>query len=49
MDRVLKSVRIKLPGRPSPAPAPSAAQGDVEALRSANAVARVGLWPPPRA
>jgi len=47
MDRVLKSVRILPPARP-PQSAP-AGQSDVEALRSANAVARVGLWPPPRA
>jgi hypothetical protein len=46
MDGVLKSVRITLPGRP--APAQRAEQADVEALRSALAVARVGLWPPPR-
>jgi hypothetical protein len=48
MGRVLKSVRIVLPGRP-PAPAPQVGQSDVESLRSANAVCRVGLWPPPRA
>jgi len=47
MDPVLKSVRILLPGRPPAAP-PPVAQCDVEALRSASAVARVGLWPPPR-
>jgi hypothetical protein len=42
---VLKSIRILKPGRP-----PAAArvrQADVDALRSAVAVARVGLWPPP--
>ncbi|HEX2105849.1 MAG TPA: hypothetical protein VHF51_19520 [Solirubrobacteraceae bacterium] len=43
---MLKSLRIVLPGRP--APAPPVEQRDVEALRSAHAVARVGLWPPPR-
>jgi hypothetical protein len=48
MDRVLKSVRILLPSRPAPAPPPRVEQRDVEVLRSANAVARVGLWPPPR-
>jgi hypothetical protein len=46
MDRVLKSIRIMLPGRP--ASAPRADQDDVEALRSANAVVHVGLWPPLR-
>jgi hypothetical protein len=46
MDRVLKSARITLPGRPPSAP--RAEQRDVEALRSAIAVSRVGLWPPPR-
>ena len=46
MDRVLKSVRITLPARP--APETRADQADVEALRSALAVSRVGLWPPPR-
>jgi hypothetical protein len=44
---VLKSVRILLPGRPPAAP-PHVRQDDVEALRSDVAVARVGLWPPPR-
>jgi hypothetical protein len=48
MAGVLKSPRIVLPGRPPAAPAPPPAQADVEALRSAVAVARVGLWPPPR-
>jgi hypothetical protein len=43
---VLKSVRIQLPRRP--APASGVDPRDVEALRSVNAVARVGLWPPPR-
>jgi hypothetical protein len=46
MDAVLKSMRILKPGRP-----PAAAkvrQDDVETLRSAVSVARVGLWPPPR-
>ena len=47
MGGVLKSVRILLPGRP--APAPRADQNAVESLRSANAFAHVGLWPPPRA
>ena len=46
MGGVLKSVRIVLPGRP--APAPRADQSAVESLRSAHAIARVGLWPPPR-
>jgi hypothetical protein len=44
---VLKSVRIVLPGRPAAVP-PRVEQDDVEALRSSLAVARVGLWPPPR-
>ncbi|MEA2384370.1 MAG: hypothetical protein QOH72_4341 [Solirubrobacteraceae bacterium] len=44
---VLKSVRIKLSGRPAAAP-PPVDQADVEALRSAADLARVGLWPPPR-
>jgi hypothetical protein len=47
MGRVLKSLRIVLPGRP-PAGSPPPGRDDVEALRSAVAVARVGLWPPPR-
>ena len=45
--RVLKSFRIKLSGRPAAAP-PRVDQADVEALRSAADLARVGLWPPPR-
>jgi hypothetical protein len=51
MDRMLKSVRKLLPGRPQPAQRgrPQPAQRDVETLRSANAVAPVGLWPRPRA
>jgi hypothetical protein len=44
---VLKSVRITLSGRP-PAVPPRVDQADVEALRSAADLARVGLWPPPR-
>jgi hypothetical protein len=44
---VLKSVRIMLPGRRAAASA-QVGQADVEALRSSLAVARVGLWPPPR-
>jgi hypothetical protein len=44
---VLKSLRITLAGRPAAAPAP-VDQADVEALRSALALSRVGLWPPPR-
>ena len=44
---VLKSFRITLPGRPTAAP-PLVDQADVEALRSAADLARVGLWPPPR-
>jgi hypothetical protein len=47
MGGVLKSLRIVLPGRPTPEPPVS--QSAVESLRSAHAVARVGLWPPPRA
>jgi hypothetical protein len=47
MGGVLKSIRIILPARPAPAPRDD--QGAVEALCSAHAVARVGLWPPPRA
>jgi hypothetical protein len=43
----LKSLRITLPGRPAAAP-PRVDQADVEALRSAADLARVGLWPPPR-
>jgi hypothetical protein len=45
---VLKSVRITLSGRPTAAP-PRADQGAVESLRSAADLARIGLWPPPRA
>jgi hypothetical protein len=45
---VLKSFHIALPGRPPAAP-PRVDQADVEALRSAADLARVGLWPPPRA
>jgi len=44
---VLKSFRITLPGRPAAEP-PRVDQADVEALRSAADLARVGLWPPPR-
>jgi hypothetical protein len=44
---VLKSFRIMLPSRP-PAALPPVGQDDVEALRSAADLARVGLWPPPR-
>jgi hypothetical protein len=44
---VLKSARIRLPGRPRAAVA-RVAQRDVEVLRSAVAISRVGLWPPPR-
>jgi hypothetical protein len=43
----LKSFRITLPGRPAAAPT-GVDQADVEALRSAADLARVGLWPPPR-
>ena len=43
---MLKSARKTLPGRPA-VPAP-VGQSDVEALRSAQAVSPVGLWPPPR-
>jgi hypothetical protein len=43
---VLKSKRIITRGRPTAAP--GARQADVEALRSAVAISRVGLWPPPR-
>lgn len=43
---MLKSARKTLPGRPT-VPAP-VGQSDVEALRSAQAVSPVGLWPPPR-
>jgi hypothetical protein len=43
----LKSLRITLPGRPAAA-LPLVDQADVEALRSAADLARVGLWPPPR-
>ena len=46
MDRVLKSSRKTPRLRPPAAPRPD--QSDVEALRSAIAVSRVGLWPPPR-
>jgi hypothetical protein len=46
-DGVLKSLHITLPGRPAAVPA-RVEQADVEALRSSLAVARVGLWPPPR-
>jgi hypothetical protein len=45
--RVLKSVRISLPARREAA-VPVVDQADVEALRSAADLARVGLWPPPR-
>ena len=47
MGGVLKSVRIVLPGPRAAAP-PQVRQADVEALRSAADLARVGLWPPPR-
>jgi hypothetical protein len=46
-EGVLKSFRITLPSRPPAAPRP-VEQADVEALRSAADLARVGLWPPPR-
>jgi len=45
-ERVLKSLRISLPGRP-PADPPMVDQAAVESLRSAADLARVGLWPPP--
>jgi hypothetical protein len=45
--RVLKSLRISLAGRPADVP-PRVDQADVEALRSAADLARVGLWPRPR-
>jgi hypothetical protein len=44
---MLKSARKTLPGRPPAATAP-VSQADVESLRSALAISRVGLWPPPR-
>jgi hypothetical protein len=47
-ERVLKSLFISLSGRPADVP-PRVEQADVEALRSAADLARVGLWPPPRA
>jgi hypothetical protein len=46
-EGVLKSVRIMLSGRPSAVP-PRVDQADVESLRSAADLARIGLWPPPR-
>jgi hypothetical protein len=46
-ERVLKSFRITLPGRPAAEPA-RVEHADVEALRGAADLARVGLWPPPR-
>jgi hypothetical protein len=46
-EGVLKSFHISLPGRPA-APPQRVDQADVEALRSAADLARVGLWPPPR-
>jgi hypothetical protein len=46
-ERVLKSLFISLSGRPADVP-PRVEQADVEALRSAADLARVGLWPPPR-
>jgi hypothetical protein len=46
-EGVLKSVHITLSGRREAAP-PVVDQADVEALRSAADLARVGLWPPPR-
>ena len=45
-ERVLKSLRISLPGRPAATP-PMVDQAAVESLRSAADLARVGLWPPP--
>jgi hypothetical protein len=47
-EGVLKSVRIMLSGRPAAAP-PRVDQADVESLRSAADLARIGLWPPPSA
>jgi hypothetical protein len=44
---VLKSLRISLSGRPVDV-SPQVDQADVEALRSAADLARIGLWPPPR-
>ena len=44
---MIKSARKTLSGRPAAVPAP-VGQSDVEALRSAQAVSPVGLWPPPR-
>jgi hypothetical protein len=44
---VLKSFRITPSGRPAAVP-PRVDQADVEVLRSAAELARVGLWPPPR-
>jgi hypothetical protein len=46
-EGVMKSVHIKLPGRPKAA-ASAVDQAAVESLRSAADLARVGLWPPPR-
>jgi len=46
-ERVLKSLRISLSGRPVGGP-PVVDQAAVESLRSAADLARVGLWPPPR-
>jgi hypothetical protein len=46
-ERVLKSLRISLSRRPADV-SPRVDQADVEALRSAADLARVGLWPPPR-
>ena len=44
---MLKSARKTPSGRPTVVPSP-VGQSDVEALRSAQAVSPVGLWPPPR-
>jgi hypothetical protein len=44
---MLKSARKTLTTRPAATPR-RVVQADVEALRSSHAVARVGLWPPPR-
>jgi hypothetical protein len=44
---MLKSARKTLPGRPPRREGP-VGQDDVETLRSALAVSKVGLWPPPR-
>ena len=44
---MLKSARKLPPARPAQPLAP-VGQADVDSLRSALAVANVGLWPPPR-